>query len=121
MRYNPRRDAGWSSQVARRAHNPEVAGSNPAPATAKGPQTRAFRFRPACTAYERRSSTVGAARSVRVVGAPRDHGRRGRGTVWQRFDELGEVSAAAVRVEDGDLAVGGGIEQVLAVPAHRGA
>jgi alkyl-hydroperoxide reductase/thiol specific antioxidant family protein len=27
------RDAGWSSQVARRAHNPKVAGSNPAPAT----------------------------------------------------------------------------------------
>ena len=26
-------DAGWSSLVARRAHNPEVAGSNPAPAT----------------------------------------------------------------------------------------
>lgn len=25
--------AGWSSQVARRAHNPEVASSNPAPAT----------------------------------------------------------------------------------------
>src|SRR5436305_13061675 len=25
-------DAGWSSQVARRAHNPKVAGSNPAPA-----------------------------------------------------------------------------------------
>ena len=25
--------AGWSSPVARRAHNPEVAGSNPAPAT----------------------------------------------------------------------------------------
>ena len=31
------RDAGWSSQVARRAHNPEVAGSNPAPATRKAP------------------------------------------------------------------------------------
>src|SRR5215204_1064494 len=28
-----RRAAGWSSQVARRAHNPKVAGSNPAPAT----------------------------------------------------------------------------------------
>ena len=30
--------AGWSSLVARRAHNPEAAGSNPAPATnnAKG-------------------------------------------------------------------------------------
>ena len=27
--------AGWSSQVARRAHNPKVAGSNPAPATKK--------------------------------------------------------------------------------------
>ena len=28
-------DAGWSSLVARRAHNPEVAGSNPVPATQK--------------------------------------------------------------------------------------
>src|SRR5438874_4869800 len=27
-------DAGWSSLVARRAHNPKVAGSNPAPAIA---------------------------------------------------------------------------------------
>jgi hypothetical protein len=30
---NLRRGAGWSSLVARRAHNPKVAGSNPAPAT----------------------------------------------------------------------------------------
>ena len=28
-------DAGWSSMVARRAHNPKVVGSNPAPATKK--------------------------------------------------------------------------------------
>ena len=42
-RYTPRCDAGWSSQVARRAHNPEVAGSNPAPATAEGPGNGAFR------------------------------------------------------------------------------
>ena len=28
-------DAGWSSSVARWAHNPEVAGSNPVPATAE--------------------------------------------------------------------------------------
>ena len=35
--YNPASDAGWSSQVARRAHNPEVAGSNPAPATSGRP------------------------------------------------------------------------------------
>ena len=27
--------AGWSSPVARRAHNPKVVGSNPAPATKK--------------------------------------------------------------------------------------
>ena len=26
-------DAGWSSLVARRAHNPKVVGSNPTPAT----------------------------------------------------------------------------------------
>ena len=32
--YSPfHHDAGWSSLVARRAHNPKVAGSNPAPAT----------------------------------------------------------------------------------------
>ena len=33
-------DAGWSSLVARRAHNPKVAGSNPAPAMKKGPGNR---------------------------------------------------------------------------------
>src|SRR3954469_16090264 len=33
-------DAGWSSSVARWAQNPEVAGSNPAPATNMGPGTR---------------------------------------------------------------------------------
>src|SRR5690606_31462494 len=32
----PQVAAGWSSQVARRAHNPKVAGSNPAPATKIG-------------------------------------------------------------------------------------
>ncbi len=30
---SPPVDAGWSSLVARRAHNPKVVGSNPAPAT----------------------------------------------------------------------------------------
>ena len=34
--------AGWSSQVARRAHNPKVAGSNPAPAIRKPCIRRAF-------------------------------------------------------------------------------
>ena len=31
-------NAGWSSSVARRAHNPKVVGSNPAPATIFAPQ-----------------------------------------------------------------------------------
>ncbi len=31
--YNLINIAGWSSSVARRAHNPKVVGSNPAPAT----------------------------------------------------------------------------------------
>src|SRR3954447_1787365 len=43
-RYNAASDAGWSSQVARRAHNPEVAGSNPAPAMSKGPVTRGLSY-----------------------------------------------------------------------------
>jgi len=33
--YNNYNDAGWSSQVARKAHNLEAVGSNPAPATSK--------------------------------------------------------------------------------------
>ena len=33
MYYSASSDAGWSSLAARRAHNPKVVGSNPAPAT----------------------------------------------------------------------------------------
>ena len=33
-------DAGWSSPVARQAHNLKVAGSNPAPATKISPLTQ---------------------------------------------------------------------------------
>jgi hypothetical protein len=42
-------DAGWSSMVARRAHNPKVVGSNPAPATRSNAlvYAEAF-FLPAC-------------------------------------------------------------------------
>jgi hypothetical protein len=42
-------DAGWSSLAARRAHNPKVAGSNPAPATknekSRPQRGRLFHFR----------------------------------------------------------------------------
>ena len=41
--------AGWSSSVARRAHNPKVGGSNPSPATKTKPsvltELRAFCYR----------------------------------------------------------------------------
>ena len=36
--------AGWSSQVARRAHNPKVEGSNPSPATRKEQVRRGLGF-----------------------------------------------------------------------------
>src|SRR3954471_6676376 len=47
MRKVVRVDAGWSSSVARWAHNPEVAGSNPAPATHRDPETSPLRAKPA--------------------------------------------------------------------------
>ena len=37
--------AGWSSLVARRAHNPKVVGSNPAPATKAYRRSEAYRSR----------------------------------------------------------------------------
>jgi hypothetical protein len=37
-------DAGWSSLVARRAHNPKVAGSNPAPAIPPVPPPKSGGF-----------------------------------------------------------------------------
>jgi hypothetical protein len=43
-------DAGWSSPVAREAHNLEVAGSNPVPATLWGLTTWAI---PTCQANQR--------------------------------------------------------------------
>ena len=36
--------AGWSSPVARRAHNPKVAGPNPAPATKKRERLQGYRL-----------------------------------------------------------------------------
>ena len=67
VRYSPRHGAGWSSPVARRAHNPKVAGSNPAPATPKG-RTR----RGALSAWLRRlcaSLVAPSSYGVRRVGS----------------------------------------------------
>ena len=41
---SPIHDAGWSSPVARWAHNPKVGGSNPPPATKGGQKGLLFYF-----------------------------------------------------------------------------
>ena len=41
--------AGWSSLVARRAHNPKVVGSNPAPATNSNAKTKHCCAQGSCT------------------------------------------------------------------------
>src|SRR5712692_9053755 len=46
LRYGYSVTAGWSSPVARWAHNPKVAGSNPAPATNRIVQLHGGRHRP---------------------------------------------------------------------------
>ena len=69
-------DAGWSSSVARWAHNPEVAGSNPAPATRNKARSAARRTGPCAFrrvgSYGASSSRlvwcVESARVVRRVG-----------------------------------------------------
>src|SRR5207248_9370738 len=62
------RDAGWSSQVARRAHNPEVAGSNPAPATGKGPGDGALSFLLRRAILNEHRAVRGPLASERAVG-----------------------------------------------------
>ena len=68
--------AGWSSPVARQAHNLKVAGSNPAPATnpSKPSQTT---FQPALHMPARRSiDPVGLSALARPPGARRSRGSR---------------------------------------------
>src|SRR5215217_3579302 len=85
-RYNGRRDAGWSSQVARRAHNPEVAGSNPAPATAEGPGNGVFCF--SCW----RPARTGSMAQIRKA-------HRDEGTTEALQAEVGDRLASDVLVE----------------------
>src|ERR1700684_3931531 len=80
--------AGWSSSVARWAHNPEVAGSNPAPATKiKG------RFRTRDRSFSIRASDVKSYLSE-LVGRVHDHHERVSVTVH------GRPSAVLVAPED---------------------
>jgi hypothetical protein len=70
-------NAGWSSLVARRAHNPEVVGSNPTPATNPISKGRAqasglFHF------WARRTVADGLTFFMRVPERHRDSGAGGR-------------------------------------------
>ena len=76
--------AGWSSLVARRAHNPKVAGSNPAPATNERPGQRPSERGPlvfwsASSGYSPEvfvSGRVPNGRAPRHQGSCRGHRRR---------------------------------------------
>src|SRR5205809_1057853 len=75
--YSTRTDAGWSSLVARRAHNPKVAGSNPAPATIEqqvrgpGQEVRGLAASGLATILQPKFvGVVGAPGSARVDEAP---------------------------------------------------
>src|SRR5216117_3828736 len=63
-------DAGWSSLVARRAHNPEVVGSNPTPATSTMRNAK-FEMRNVHFAFRIPHSAFQSGRLAQLVRAPR--------------------------------------------------
>ena len=80
-------DAGWSSLVARRAHNPKVVGSNPTPATNHDPLGRGGR---ACGRRRRISGRL----AVEKVGSPPADMNRTRGTLFVIWLATSVVAAA---------------------------
>src|SRR5213083_2190026 len=73
-------DAGWSSSVARWAHNPEVAGSNPVPATKWNGPRRFSGGRFHVGGNGRKSAGLGA-RAIIEGGEPRTQSPRRVGGV----------------------------------------
>lgn len=73
-------NAGWSSSVARWAHNPEVAGSNPVPATSgDGPQAQSRR-----AIFMRVGNALGNIRNANdALGTASGHS--GEHPVWERW------------------------------------
>src|SRR5256885_3587075 len=79
------RVAGWSSQVARRAHNPEVAGSNPAPATFRRAADKAARRISApCLREDRRR---------RIGSSSRQPGEVAMASLYERLGGLDAITA----------------------------
>ena len=71
LRSHVKDDAGWSSPVARWAHNPKVAGSNPAPATKLliGGVAQLAEHR-VCNAGVRGSNPLASTTALQIVGLP---------------------------------------------------
>ena len=72
----PHVDAGWSSLVARRAHNPKVIGSNPVPAT----KYRKSRYSPECRLFcvctAPATSAIRQSQNPKVIGSLWFQGQR---------------------------------------------
>ncbi len=85
-------DAGWSSSVARWAHNPEVAGSNPVPATtvARNPGSGPHPYSPP------------AGRVLRATAWPRAEGCSIPGA--KRFPRFGKDASATQEFDAGSKA-----------------
>ena len=60
-------DAGWSSPVARRAHNPKVVGSNPAPQPIKFEEVSFYKCRKTDAGWS--SPVARRAHNPKVVGS----------------------------------------------------
>ena len=81
-RYSGRHDAGWSSSVARWAHNPEVGGSNPPPATTQSSRAEGFGGPPPeplivpCLRPQRDSGSVLGRRAAVIFDVPEQVAQR---------------------------------------------
>ena len=93
-------DAGWSSSVARRAHNPEVAGSNPVPATTPeepGPsQDRAPLFCLFGRPSEERTGLEGAYVMAYAYGVSTIPVTTARSQLYRLIDQVNEDSEPLV-------------------------
>jgi hypothetical protein len=80
--------AGWSSLVARRAHNPKVVGSNPAPATTKQIEFLKFNLLFCVCDFLGENSQSRAKLNIfqtRPARSPPDQALRCGGRSWRKF------------------------------------
>ena len=78
--------AGWSSSVARRAHNPKVVGSNPAPATNKNSVFKPFLGRHWVFSFAQK---WGSARYLLAIGSKLQKNKNNQSYLSQCFLAFG--------------------------------